>query len=139
MSIPAGWYDDGSGKQRWWDGEAWTEHFTDPAAEAETPVYQAQPQGQPYAPAAGHQPYAAPTNGLAIAALVTGILGLGIIPVIFGHIALSQIKRNPAQSGKGMAIAGLVLGYALIAVIALFVIFGILAAIGASLSSAIYR
>ena len=23
--IPAGWYDDGSGTQRWWDGYAWTE------------------------------------------------------------------------------------------------------------------
>nr|WP_236571295.1 DUF2510 domain-containing protein [Microbacterium hydrocarbonoxydans] len=24
MSMPAGWYDDGSGNQRWWDGERWT-------------------------------------------------------------------------------------------------------------------
>ena len=23
MSAPAGWYDDGSGRQRWWDGRAW--------------------------------------------------------------------------------------------------------------------
>ena len=23
MSVPAGWYDDGSGRQRWWDGSAW--------------------------------------------------------------------------------------------------------------------
>lgn len=23
MSAPAGWYDDGSGQQRWWDGHAW--------------------------------------------------------------------------------------------------------------------
>lgn len=27
MTTPAGWYDDGSGRQRWWDGEQWTEHF----------------------------------------------------------------------------------------------------------------
>jgi hypothetical protein len=25
----AGWYDDGSGKQRWWDGVRWTEQFID--------------------------------------------------------------------------------------------------------------
>jgi len=24
-----GWYDDGSGKQRWWDGSRWTEHYID--------------------------------------------------------------------------------------------------------------
>jgi hypothetical protein len=27
MSMPAGWYDDGSGRQRWWDGTEWTERF----------------------------------------------------------------------------------------------------------------
>lgn len=27
MTTPAGWYDDGSGQQRWWDGHAWTEHL----------------------------------------------------------------------------------------------------------------
>ena len=27
MTTPAGWYDDGSGRQRWWDGQQWTEHF----------------------------------------------------------------------------------------------------------------
>ena len=25
----AGWYDDGSGKQRWWDGSRWTEQYID--------------------------------------------------------------------------------------------------------------
>lgn len=24
-----GWYDDGTGKQRWWDGARWTEHYAD--------------------------------------------------------------------------------------------------------------
>lgn len=23
----AGWYDDGAGRQRWWDGAQWTEHY----------------------------------------------------------------------------------------------------------------
>lgn len=27
MSVPAGWYDDGSGRRRWWDGGQWTDHF----------------------------------------------------------------------------------------------------------------
>ncbi|MBW8761110.1 MAG: DUF2510 domain-containing protein, partial [Microbacterium sp.] len=27
MVMQAGWYDDGSGRQRWWDGERWTDDF----------------------------------------------------------------------------------------------------------------
>jgi len=26
VSAPAGWYDDGKGQQRWWDGQRWTDH-----------------------------------------------------------------------------------------------------------------
>ncbi|WP_067201006.1 DUF2510 domain-containing protein [Microbacterium sp. XT11] len=36
MTTPAGWYDDGSGRQRWWDGVQWTEHFAPAAASAQT-------------------------------------------------------------------------------------------------------
>lgn len=25
----AGWYDDGAGQQRWWDGQAWTDQYQD--------------------------------------------------------------------------------------------------------------
>ncbi len=27
VSAPAGWYDDGSGRMRWWDGQQWTAHY----------------------------------------------------------------------------------------------------------------
>lgn len=50
------------------------------------------------------------TNGLAIATFVLGILGFAIIPVILGHISLSQINRT-GDGGKVFAIIGLVLGY----------------------------
>jgi len=39
MTTPAGWYDDGSGNRRWWDGEQWTAHVVagpQPAAAAPT-------------------------------------------------------------------------------------------------------
>ena len=51
-----------------------------------------------------------PTSGFAIASMVLGILGTGIIAVIFGHVAMKDIKKT-GKDGKGMAIAGLVLGY----------------------------
>jgi hypothetical protein len=60
-------------------------------------------------------PYSAPapvakTNVLSIISLVTGIIGLAIVPVILGHISLSQIKKTGEQ-GRVMAIIGLILGY----------------------------
>ena len=30
-TTKAGWYDDGTGRQRWWDGAQWTEQYQDPA------------------------------------------------------------------------------------------------------------
>ena len=62
-------------------------------------------------------PYGAPsrTSGLAIASMVLGILWLywigSILAVIFGHVAINQAKKDPSLRGRGMAIAGLVLGY----------------------------
>ncbi len=55
---------------------------------------------------------------LSIWSLVLGILSwlcfsilAGIPAIICGHISLRRIKKNPLLRGKGMAIAGLVLGY----------------------------
>jgi len=65
----------------------------------------------------------APTSSSAIISLICGIMawlgvfGLGgILAVIFGHMAKNEIRRsNGLVSGDGMATAGLVLGYANIA------------------------
>lgn len=66
-------------------------------------------------------------NGLAIASLVMGVIWLGWIgsalAIVFGHTALHQIARaGGRQSGRGVAVAGLVLGYfgALMFLLALF-------------------
>lgn len=68
------------------------------------------------------------TNGFAIASLITGCLGVGFIAVILGHIGLSQIKRT-GQDGRGLAIAGLCIGYFVLACqLALMVVFIAIAA-----------
>jgi hypothetical protein len=70
------------------------------------------------------------TSGLAIASLVLGTTSLaafwcccgqGFVPsvlgVIFGHVALAQIKRSQGRlDGRGLAIAGAVTGYLGIAI-----------------------
>jgi hypothetical protein len=53
------------------------------------------------------------TNTLAIVSLVSAFV-VSLAAVITGHIALSQIKKT-GENGRGLAIAGLILGYAGIA------------------------
>lgn len=96
-----------------------------------------QPAAQAAAPApapapAATLPAAAPTtNSLAIVAFVLSMFGfvsgLGFIAgIICGHISLSQIKRSN-ESGRGLAIAAVVVGYAMlfvsIVMFALFILF----------------
>ena len=109
------------------------------------------PQSPQYGPPAGagpHHPGPAqygpppgqqPGNGMAVAALVLGIVGavfviiffplalvLGILAIIFGFIGRNRYNRNPAVGRKGMAIAGLILGIiATVLSIALFILVGV--------------
>ncbi|HEX9056253.1 MAG TPA: DUF4190 domain-containing protein [Ktedonobacterales bacterium] len=100
----------------------------------------APPMGQPpyYGYGVYPGPMAASTSGWAIASLACSIASWVIVPilgaiagVIFGHIALNEIKNAQGRvEGRGMAIAGLVIGYAHIAVglcVAAFIIIAILA------------
>lgn len=58
------------------------------------------------------------TNGFAVASLAVSIVPpLWFLAIIFGHIALNQITRsNGGQKGRGLALAGLVLGYVWLAI-----------------------
>ena len=81
------------------------------------------------------------TSTLAIVSLIAGILGWTLVPffgsiaaVVCGHMARKEIRLAPDRlEGDGLAITGLVLGYANIAiailtVIAIFLLFGGIAA-----------
>ncbi|MDQ2997088.1 MAG: DUF4190 domain-containing protein [Chloroflexota bacterium] len=70
-----------------------------------------------------------PNSTAAIVSLVFGILswvvlpGIGpIVAVVAGHMARAEIRRSNGQvGGGGMAMAGLVLGYLQIALLALVI------------------
>jgi hypothetical protein len=71
---------------------------------------------------------------MAVASFILGLLGFTLITsllaVVFGHIALSQIRQGGGKlGGKGLAITGLVLGYLVIipSVIVAIVVLAILA------------
>ena len=66
-------------------------------------------------PAAAPVAAGARTSGMAIAALVMGIISifinpLAILAIIFGGIGISQTGKDPTLKGKGMAVAGLAIG-----------------------------
>ena len=126
------------------------EPYPMPAPEPPAPAYQGYtPPPPPPMPYPGPAPYPGPmpgygvpqpvvampvaylpvrrTNGLAIASLVCSLLGLlclipALLGVIFGHMSLSQIRQN-GEDGRGLAVAGLVIGYVLLAITALFLVF----------------
>lgn len=103
----------------------WREGMTDWVPLQNVPEFglsQAVSHQAPYGGAQGYFPGAqVQTSGLAIASMVCGIASvvfccfggiLGIPAVICGHMAMSQISNSPVPvAGRGMAIAGLILGY----------------------------
>jgi Domain of unknown function (DUF4190)/Protein of unknown function (DUF2510) len=103
-----GWYPDPSrpGSLRWWDGTQWSEH----RAAMPQPVY------------------GGGTDGYAIASLITGIVGVPIVPLVLGVIARNRIRESGGlKEGNGLAIAGIILGsiQIVIFVVVFLVIFGV--------------
>ena len=73
-----------------------------------------QPAYTPQGAQSGNEP-------LALISLILSILGFCASPaaiagVVCGHIALSHINKNPALEGRSHAMAGLVIGYIVIAI-----------------------
>ena len=77
------------------------------------------------------------TSSLAIASLVSGILGWTLLPllgslvaIVTGHMARAELRRQPDRlQGDGLAVGGLVLGYTalalgLLAIVAFVLLFG---------------
>jgi Domain of unknown function (DUF4190) len=103
------------------------------------------PTPPPAPPAYGQQPtgygyQSTPrTNGLAIASLVLGIAQIflciigGILALVFGYISRRQIDESGGtQGGRGMAIAGIILGWIGIGLGIAYVVVIIIAAIVSS-------
>lgn len=64
------------------------------------------------------------TNGLAVASLICAFV-FAPLGIVFGHISLSQIKKT-GEEGRGLAIAGLVIGYVITALTVLVIVISVL-------------
>lgn len=106
------------------------------------PPEQAAPVMQPaWQPPASPYRSQQPSQGLAIASMIVGLLGLvvgmfclgpvpGIVALILGLVALSQIKKAPDKNGgKPFAIIGIVFGSLSVLIFGLWLLFVILGSI----------
>jgi hypothetical protein len=80
------------------------------------------------------------TNAFAVASLVLGIVwiyGIGsVLALIFGYQGKAQIDRSGGlQTGRGLAIAGIVLGWIGTASLVVFIIIFAVAVMGSSASN----
>lgn len=121
-----------------------TQAFPPASPNAAPPVYPGAPaapgapadytgQVPPMAPGypAMQQPGAqAPMNTLAIVAFVSSFF-VGLVGIICGHISLKQIKRDGTR-GRGLALAGTIIGYVSTAIWILSIILMIVASIAAA-------
>jgi len=97
--LEPGWYDDGSGTNRWWDGSAWTEHTAPAEALLATPaaaVPEAAPAAAPTASSA-----ASPTKSRGkliaiVAATVVVIAGLVVGGLAIGGVFDSKKQEKPS-------------------------------------------
>ncbi|HEX9683477.1 MAG TPA: DUF4190 domain-containing protein [Acidimicrobiales bacterium] len=122
-TTPAGWYADPTnpGMERWWDGQEWHERFRP-----------AEGVGISGAPGVPGPAQGSSVNGLAIASMVLGIVWLwwlgSILALIFGYIAKRRIDESQGrQTGRGMAVAGIVLGWIGVAFLVLIIVIAIAA------------
>jgi hypothetical protein len=136
MSNPAGWYPQPDGRQRYWDGQQWTENFAPGVSQpVSTPATSAGadpgmfPNEQPAA--AGGAPAGGPvqvkasssgSNGLAVAGFILALVGLlvswvplvnafGDALVIVGLILaiVGLVQSRVRKSGRGLSITAIVL------------------------------
>jgi len=77
----------------------------------------------------------ASTNGFAVASLVLGILGIvacgvpAVLALVFGYKARKQIAASGGgQSGRGMATAGIVLGWIWLGLIVAYIAVAVIVA-----------
>lgn len=112
-NAPPGWYLAPGGRKRWWDGQAWHDQRTDPAAQPQVSPTGASPSGA--------------VSGVAIAGLILGIIGIVLAvnaytkPIlflgladIFGPLVLGVLGAILAaisgRRGGGFRVAGLICG-----------------------------
>lgn len=118
-------YGQGYGQQPQYGQQQYGQQPQQPAYGYGQPQYGQHPYGAPQ-----YAPQASGYNLFSILAIILGFV-VPIAGIVMGHIALRQLKRTQEQ-GRGLALTGLIVGYAFVGItilyfVFIFVIFGIAA------------
>lgn len=104
---PPGWYPDGTGGTRWWDGQGWTAHVSPPAqppvaAPVATPASYAPPTAQwPSGPQPPNDPWApaspVPAAPVRRTGLILALVGTASAVLVVGGVAAAFLTRSSAN------------------------------------------
>ena len=89
MTASPGWYDDGHGAQRWWDGANWTEHVAAPSAESAAQTAARVPR----------------KRRRWIIAAVVGVVLIGVVFALTQVIQLPSVHPNDSPADDDEAVA----------------------------------
>lgn len=132
MSTPAGWYDDGSGRQRWWDGTQWTEDYA--PGHAAPPPATSEPVTSAYLASAPATPTATPILGFIglglavlgtllafIPTIATFVIAVVVLLAAFVVSLIAVFKKNttkwPSIVGMVLSVVGGIIGSVVFAVV----------------------
>lgn len=127
MKPPAGWYDDGLGRQRYWDGLQWTEH-TAPAAGATTimPTAPGRPTGPPTVNVLGVVALVIAAVGFVFACIpFVQLVGFVLLPIAFVLAIVALFlpgAKWPAITGLIVSVVGAIVGAIVFAVVTIGVV-----------------
>lgn len=126
MSMPAGWYDDGSGRQRWWDGARWTDDFAPVQgavpAHAAAPVASASAVPGRVSPVLGFVGLGLAVLGTVLAC-IPAVFGVGVVVLLAGFVvSLVGLFRKgaakwPSVVGLALSVVGGIVGSIVLVVV----------------------
>lgn len=103
MNTQPGWYDDGSGRQRWWDGQQWTAHYNN-----QTGIMTDTPKTQPIL---GYVGLGLALLGTIFACTLNPVLFLIGFILLFAGFVVSLVGLFKKNSTKWPSIVGMILSF----------------------------
>ncbi|QTX03980.1 DUF2510 domain-containing protein [Agromyces archimandritae] len=131
-NAPAGWYDDGGGRTRYWDGAAWTDRFVDDPGQASVATAAEAPAkaGSPMLGLIGLGLAVVALVGVALPWMLVELIGGVLLIAAFAVTIVAFSRRGP----RWPAIAAIIVCVAAVVVAAVMFVIGFMAGYAGAVS-----